>query len=683
MMILVAAVCFTALVWAPGSVLGRAAGLRGWSVLAVAPGLSYVLVAVTATAMGALGWHWGAVGPPVLAVVTAVAAAVLAALSGALARRDRRGPVASGRGEPRPPWARGPATLPVAGAVLVCAVAAWCAFHGGAVVDQWPAQTFDATFHLNAVAAIRQGGDASLLGGLRALYQGNSIYYPSVWHALVALLPGGAVPATNGAVLALAALVWPTCLAGMLLGLRGLLPSGERLRGWAVALTVLLGGGATAFVVLTTSLTVWPYALSVTALPGVLLLAHRVSSMSGGEKRPHGSTGALAMVLALTAAGAVAAHGAGAFNLGVLGLAWFPLMLSVLWGRAGQRSWARAARFVLLGLIVLAAAGTLWVMRESLASVLGYQRPSGGWAGLAGTLGQALADLPMYGGVWNATALLGVMVGALTLMGAWIGWRTGARRWVGMWVTALVLTVMVGGPAWWGRQLGSPWYLQKARLAPLVLLPSLFLMCLAWSRLLQRCRPRAEDYRTLWRPVALGLVALLIAGGRQPLQQDLVASVYDPARIQYGTVLTATEIRFFHQLASQVPEQAVVVGAPSRGASLLWALEGVEVVYPVRSAPWSGSPQERLAQAWPASGQEDGAADPGGVDASVWSGTCALLAGLGADYLYTDSSPDAEGALHGQPPLRWDAALATAPSHGVELVAQDGDYALWRITACD
>jgi len=45
-----------------------------------------------------------------------------------------------------------------------------------------------------------------------------------------------------------------------------------------------------------------------------------------------------------------------------------------------------------------------------------------------------------------------------------------------MWLLSLLLVVLVGGPQWAGRQLGAPWYLQKARILPLVILPALVLM---------------------------------------------------------------------------------------------------------------------------------------------------------------------------------------------------------------
>ena len=699
MSLLLTAGLFALLVWLPGGCVARAAGLRSWSALAVAPGITTLLVAVLATALPWAGLHWTSAALPVLAATTLLLAGALRILTrgarpmgtvtgpsgprpahgphsveeperaGGTGADDHDGEVASaarsGRIAAAPEGLR--ATWPLVLAVGLCAIAGLCAYRWGAVSDQWPPQAFDATFHLNAVSAIREGGDASLLGGLQVLYQGSRAYYPSVWHAMVALLPGGAPVATNGALLGMGSLVWPTSLAGMLLAVRGMMPVEERLRVWAVALSVLMGGTAVSYTVLVTALAVWPYALSLTTIPGLLLLAHRLRLVEADAACGMRPLAAVSLLLVLVAAGAVGAHGTGAFNLAALGLAWLPWLWALLGRRIPRVRWMGAA----LMLPLLAAA--MWLLRGPLASVLGYYRPDGGWSGMAATAGQVLADLPMYGRVWNPVSVLGACAGALALIGLWRSVRLPRFRvWLGMWGTTLALTVIVGGPAWWGRQLGAPWYLQKARLEPLVLIPSLVLICLAWSWLLERGRdPRTAGSRR--RLVAAGMAVLLLVVGRLPLSRDLVASVHDPDQIRYGTLVARDEFGFFHRAAEKLPPDAVVLGAPSRGASLLWAVEGVHVVYPVRSEPIPASPQDRLVQVWP---------DPTDQDQSL-TRACPILRELGAQYLYTDSSWDAGGSHYGQPPLRWDGALITGPQKGLEPVHQEGDYALWRITACD
>ena len=67
----------------------------------------------------------------------------------------------------------------------------------------YPAQAFDATFHLNAVAAIREGGQRLHAGRLVRPLLGRAVYYPTVWHGALALAPGGPVPVSTAGALSL------------------------------------------------------------------------------------------------------------------------------------------------------------------------------------------------------------------------------------------------------------------------------------------------------------------------------------------------------------------------------------------------------------------------------------------------------------------------------------------------
>ena len=329
-------------------------------------------------------------------------------------------------------------------------------------------------------------------------------------------------------------------------------------------------------------------------------------------------------------------------------------------------------------MLALATGG--WLMRGSLASVLGYERPAGGVAGAVATLGQALIDLPMYGAVPGATVPIGIVYGLLTLGAAWSARsRRDQRPWLVMWLLALTLLVLTGGPQWAGRQLGSPWYLQKARILPLAILPSLILLAQGGAgqpgqrlcALLRRTASRLGGARP--RPMAAAMlvaIVLLPVAARVPVERALVTSVYDPQRIQYGTLLTKDAITLIQRSRSRLPDDAVVLGAPSRGAAHLWSLGGVHVVYPMRAAAAPGTPEAALASAWPSLGQKG-------------SQTCALLNQLGVRYFYSSSDVTASGSVTGAAPLRWDARLTQVPTEGLELIDSQGSAALWRITACD
>ena len=658
----------------PGWIVGRSAHLGALPSLAVAPALGSAIIGAAEILAHALALPWRPWGWAVIAALTAVSALMARLIAGSPPERARR----------TAPQGRAERTI-LAGGLIVAVVVPAGAILSVLPGPAYPAQAFDATFHLNAVAAIREGGNASMLGGLSALYSGRAVYYPTVWHGALALAPGGPVPVSTAGVLALTAVAWPLSLLGLLARAAGLdTPWGPEAEGarrrqqtCAVAAVLALSAAVVGFPLLPmTSLAVWPYALSVLGLPGVLVLYDLLRRGTASRRLR-----LVLVLLALAAAGGVvAAHGTGLFNLVVLTPPFLADAVVSLWRRSATRRGGRAllAAVAVTAMLVLAA-GT-WFMRGSLASVLGYRRPAGGVAGAVATLGQAIIDLPMYGAVPGATVPIGIVFGLLTLAAAW---SARSRRdqcpWLIMWLLALLLLVLVGGPQWVGRQLGAPWYLQKARILPLAILPAFVLLVQAGAgqpgrrlwEVLCRAASRVGGMRPE-RAAAAMLVALVLlpVAARTPLERNLAASVYDPQRIQYGTLLTKDSIALIRRSRSELPDDAVVLGAPSRGAAHLWSLGGLHVVYPTRDKTAPGTPGAALASAWPILGQKG-------------SQTCALLNRLGVRYFYSSSDATASGSVTGAAPLRWDSRLTQVPSEGLELVDSEGSASLWRITACD
>ena len=259
-----------ALLFAPGLLLARVGGVRGWGAVSAAVPLSCAVIGTAELIAAAVGRAWVPWGWAVAATSTAAAACVLA-VARSLRRGDRPGV--------RQRSGTGRIDLRVlAGAVTACLLLAAGMLAGTGSMSA-PAQAFDIVFHLNAVQAIRQGGNASSLGGVAALYQGTPVYYPTVWHGTVALLPAGAALASNAMVLVVGALAWPLGVAGLLVEtLDGGEPSrpDPRRRTAAALGTVLSAATVGVPTVLLGTLAVWPYALSVTCLPGVLVLALRL-----------------------------------------------------------------------------------------------------------------------------------------------------------------------------------------------------------------------------------------------------------------------------------------------------------------------------------------------------------------------------------------------------------------------
>ena len=200
----------------PGLVIARSWGLRRWAAAGAAIPLGSAVVGLAEILAARIGARWLPWGWAVIAALTCVLA-----LPGPLLRARRR-TRAPGPSAPLRPGGGADATGGVGTSRFVTGAvgAAVCALGAALIIGMGspttPPQAFDAVFHLAAVGAVREGGSASSLGGLSALYQGAPVYYPSVWHGMVALLPGGAVEASNAMILVVGAVAWPLGVAGLL-----------------------------------------------------------------------------------------------------------------------------------------------------------------------------------------------------------------------------------------------------------------------------------------------------------------------------------------------------------------------------------------------------------------------------------------------------------------------------------
>ena len=664
----------------PGLVIARSWGLRRWAAAGAAIPLGSAVVGLAEILAARIGARWLPWGWAVIAALTCVLA-----LPGPLLRARRR-TRAPGPSAPLRPGGGADATGGVGTSRFVTGAvgAAVCALGAALIIGMGspttPPQAFDAVFHLAAVGAVREGGSASSLGGLSALYQGAPVYYPSVWHGMVALLPGGAVEASNAMILVVGAVAWPLGIAGLLTealrdGPCEPAPVAEsvaaeadrdaraahRAREKAVALSILLSAAtAGAPVLLLTALAVWPYALSVVALPGALTLVVRARR---AVAQRHGRAQAAAPAV-LAVLGVALAHGTGLFNTAILLLPVAVGAVAKLLRRGGR---TRLIALVCLVAAALATAAGAWTMRGPLTTMFNYEREGGS---AVGTFFQALIDLPQYGPLASHGLPVGVVLLALAVLGLRGARDERVRPWAAAAFVALVLVVLVGGPQWPGRQVGFPWYLQKSRIEPVLLIPMLVLAAHGAVALLSP--DGAVRPGRLRRPAAvLASLALVAVIGRIPLQIALARSVYDAERIAFGTLTTPQELAFYASVGDVLPAGAVVVGSPSRGVTYLGLVADVELVYPTRVHPMAGSAELDLARAAP--------------DPSPGSATCDLVKRLGAQY-YVSVERSPHGLRYGNASLRWDDRLAAWSTRGMELVSWAdtgrGAVALWRITAC-
>ncbi|HEV7360862.1 MAG TPA: DUF6541 family protein [Mycobacterium sp.] len=188
--------------------VARIAQLTWPIAVAVGPALTYGVVALAILPFGALGIPWN--GWTALAAL-AVVCVVTTGLQLLLARyRDTD---AEARG-----IAGWPALTVAAGVLLGTLLIMWAAYRG---LTHWQSvpSTWDAVWHANEVRYILDTGQASSthMGELRNVETHQALYYPSVFHALTAVLCQltGAAPTTGYTLSSVAASIWlfPTSAA--------------------------------------------------------------------------------------------------------------------------------------------------------------------------------------------------------------------------------------------------------------------------------------------------------------------------------------------------------------------------------------------------------------------------------------------------------------------------------------
>src|SRR3984957_11670928 len=186
---------------APGSLVGIAARLPWPVAVAVGPALTYGVVGLSIIPLGAVGLPWNA-WPALFAM--ALVPAVVIGLRPVLSRyRDRAAETLAVS-----IW---PAVAVAAGVVLGALLIGYAAAAG---LTHWQSvpSTWDAVWHANEVRYILDTGQASSthMGELRNVETHQGLFYPSVFHALVAVQCQltGAAPTTGYTLTSVAASVW-------------------------------------------------------------------------------------------------------------------------------------------------------------------------------------------------------------------------------------------------------------------------------------------------------------------------------------------------------------------------------------------------------------------------------------------------------------------------------------------
>lgn len=666
---------------APGLILGWFLDLRGARLLALAPPLSFSVVAaataITAV-LPALGWGPATVGLSVallsLGAIGAKAAwrAVSARIETSALPSDHTPSPSPSQAEPTGSRAgsvtgrigplRHAAGLTAAALLISVALWGWLLHRILPAADSF-SQTYDNVFHLSTIRFIHDSGLASPLLpiGLGDGTPGSHVY-PTLWHAFTALampVAGDVAVATNAALLIVCGLLWPASLITLLLALTDPRP-GTLLATGAVAAAI------PAFPLLTISWGVlYPNTVGLALVPaalGGMLTAAGMAGRDRGPRFPIGLAGLLLMPATFLG------H-PNAFVLVLLFLAPALVAAAVRYWRGPGRTLSTSARAVVITAQVLVA---VLVFMAWL-----FIRPEyNAWPPISSKL-PALADGLLLSLPGSPATFV---VAALVAVGLVASLRDPSRRWIcAAWFIALALWVVTAsfaeGPT--RTLLTETFYSDPPRLMAALGVIAAPLAMLGINELLALV-PRVARAAVLPSSGAAGVVVLviptvvliLLTQGGPALRHgvDAARGTYEfaPTMCEQGDrscLVTADERELLRRLPDLVEPGVGLLTIPTNGSSLAYALEGLPVAWTYIAEP----PRPALLVL---DRQLDQA--PAG-DAAI----CAAADSLGIGYVLDFGPQNVSGDMEDHPGLD---ALETASS--VEPVDAVGTTALYRLRGC-
>ena len=558
--VVVAILAATLLTWLPGTAILLLARKSIFTSIAAAPAVTLGVVYLGTMAAGALGLRWSAW---TLALTTALVGAIVWFVL-------RTWPAAATPGPSERRWSsRGVVFVVVAGAAAVLI---------GALVyikvSDWfniVPQDFDAVFQANAIRYIAETGDGTP-EGLRAINSygsdpGRAYYYPSAFHALVALT---SVVGKVGVVGALHAQVITWFLA-IVLGL-ALLAKTFRIGAFGTGVALLVSTSFTSFPYELLWRGLFPFAQSlVLVVPITVLLAQ------GARRRGVGD----ALVVALAAAGMVGVHTSGVTSTVVLA---GPLLVALLVRQRAQLKqtvlWMVLAAGISAVLLIPVALGLMGISGD-----LAYD-----WPALK-SVRDGVKSALLFGTGYRDTYQLALA--ALVLPGALLAFR---RRYSPTYALALsmfaamglyVFAVAIDSPL--SLVLTGTWWNDQLRLAALAaVLAPLFVGVLFDTigevaiRLVRRSpRLTTEMNRinpTLYSHGATAMAALLtiavfaVAMGAAYFDRSYWAVHY---RYTYGPMVSPLKAEAMKQLEFLTGPGERVMNDNIDGSAWMFALDGV------------------------------------------------------------------------------------------------------------
>lgn len=622
----------TTLAILPGLPAALILRLRGLTLVAGAVAASFACIGIASFITPYFGMDWG------LLCVTAATSA-LAGISGIVRLFDRT---------PSPVYA-GPARarrIAYFVAFLIAAVLVVSVIIPGIGRPWHFSQSYDNVFHLNAVAWILETGNASPTAMTMTSPELSTSFYPTLWHAVVALVvqaSGVSIPfATNALSIVVAAGVWPIAI---IFFARPFFRS---------SLFTIVASGiiAAAFSAFPYHLFSWgilyPNLLSVALLPIALGFLH--AALRHHLLRETGRIGALWIGFAGALGAATLAHPNAV--LGVIAIS-LPLLIVVAIGnfkRFGNspRSWGRLAGIIVAFIIM----SVIW---RSIST--GDSNRDFGNHPVTALFG-ALTNSPI-------TTAHAWFITVFVLLGAVLIWRGATHRWLvisyGITVMLYVIVSSTTGPFRDFFTIG--WYNDAHRLAfllPIAAVPLALAGAAAMLKPLQQGLIREPRSKRL---IVLGVALLLVLtgtrGASMDSSQDDMFVMFDP---DAQGLVSDDELALMERFDETTPKDALIAGNPWNGSGLAFALGGRDVLFPHLRGEWSAEAQKFAHE----------------MRELPKSEICVLSRKLGVTHVLGSNEPlylRGSSAYEGLNDLQERAPLTKIDS--------EGDAALYRIDGCN
>lgn len=619
--------------------------LRGLALVAASIAASIAVIAIASIVGPVVGMSWG----PLLTCVTAGALALLILplrfiklpLS---SRSGHRGSLAVAAYPRNGFWTA--ASLLLAGLLITSTVT------GAIGSPENFSQTYDGVFHLNAVAHVMLSGDASPFHMDLSSPGSSGSFYPTAWHATVALvsqLSGASVPvATNVVAIATSAWIWPVAILFFSRPFFAKRPA-------HLMMGAVLAASFTAFPYLLLAWgALYPNLLSTALIP--IALGFVYPALRPRETRSNAPLVSLWIAGAGALAAATLAHPNALFGFAV-----FTLPMLVVTANDIRKlpisGTAKVLRWGAIGIVVLGYI-TMW----GIVATGDNERNTGS---LTEAFLDGFSNAPMLNArAWFLTVL--VIGGIVVLL------VRRRHRWLILsYVLALGLFVTASAfPEPIRSLITGAWYNDAHRLASLLPIAAIPLAAIATARLVDYVTAGISQFEPDWAlarirrylPVlgALVVFALIVTGSRGQslaVQTGWIAELHRAD----GLILSQDERTLLERIPDEVPAEAVIAGDPWTGTGLALAISERGVLFGHLNGTY-GSATRELASDF----------------TSLGAAACPLLNELGVNYLL-DFGTDrySVGADELYDPYRGLEDIQSSPI--VTEIDREGQAALFKV----